>query len=1161
MTTLSIQQSRLQDDLRGLISGDVRCDNVILQLYSTDAGMFEYKPLGVIYPRSVHDVVATIRYASELKIPVHPRGSGTSLNGGSLGNGLILDFTRYMKRMIHADDESVLVQPGAVRERVNDLLRRTKRHFFSPSAGHLPTNTLGSILATDSIGPRWLRYGFPHDYIRELQVVLPNGTIKNLRPVPLNDLTDPLEINIVQIIKNASDSILKEQKSNAIDCPGYRLEGVIQNEMFHFARLIAGSEGTLGIITEALLSTTVLANNSGAIIFLFDSMEKATKAILPILDSQPTLCELIDRRIINMVRDWDKRFIPILPNDTEVAVIVELDCDSPRELSEKLNLLVHRIRDQKGLSFGSWLAFHHAETELFRDLLRKSQVALFRIAKPFQIISLLEDIIVPVSTLPSFIHEIQNILKKNEITYSLSGHIGIGQIRLQPILDTREPFFLNSMTQWASEIFALVDKYGGTVGAAKGLGRAKSLTIPKRYPNLAPVFAHIKKLIDPKNIFNPGIIVPQLPIFNHLSSNDFSVPPLNQWNYSNISNSFNNSDSQKNSTIHKEANNSKNVDDLKRFDHPIDLDNSVSSEAEDCFDSKKSIVSRNASPKETKDQDILFSSRQRSNDCSSQEIDQVLNQNLVDSTTLQEKPKPNQKSNQVSKSFQNGFDETIKNEIQNLLANKNEFRSLFSSFESSTNIETFDSTNQVVFPQKSASENNSFESQLAFQLKWEANKISDSTFSCSGCGLCRSRTPEVRMCPIFRHTPDETVSCRTKSNFLRGILDGKLQLETLTNEDARIISEYCLFCHCCVQECPSKTDIPKLVFHIKSAYNAAHGLSLSDRFFSNIDIILNITSIFSGIMNYIQTNRTTRWILEKTLNLPQGRKLPKLSRLSYLSRLALKKRQSSPIRRSERKIALFLDTYANHYDLKLVEAAVKILEHNGITVYIPRRQKNSGHQAFSLGDNYKAEIISQRNVNALIDAVRQGYQVITLEPISAVCIRQEYLYLHDDQETRLVAENTMDICSYLYGLHQEGMLELNFSPLPYSLGYHAPCRTLALTGDSLNVSTPAQELLQLIPALNVRRLERGCCGSGGVIGMKKKNYARSLRLGMPLFLALREPTIQIGCSECNSCRIQMEQGTDKNVLHPLKILAFAYGLMPEFIALFNLRSEKSKTIT
>jgi Fe-S oxidoreductase len=166
-----------------------------------------------------------------------------------------------------------------------------------------------------------------------------------------------------------------------------------------------------------------------------------------------------------------------------------------------------------------------------------------------------------------------------------------------------------------------------------------------------------------------------------------------------------------------------------------------------------------------------------------------------------------------------------------------------------------------------------------------------------------------------------------------------------------------------------------------------------------------------------------------------------------------------------------------------------------------------------------------------------------------LALKHEYLNLLDDQDAKLVSDNTIDASTFLLDLHQSGDLELDFKPLNAAIGYHLPCHQRAL-----GLEVPAVELLRLIPGLQVEMIDKGCSGMAGTYGIKRKNYVRSLRMGFALINAMRSPDIIAGTTECSTCKIQMEQGTSKPTIHPIKIMAMAYGLMPELENLFNRRS-------
>ena len=150
------ERERIQADLRGLVKGDVRCDDVFLQLYASDASIYEIRPLAVVRPRSLADVVAAVEYAAENHLPIHPRGAGTGLAGESLGAGLVLDFSRYMRRLLDDHGDSVRIQPGIVHAQLNELLRPSGRHF-GPDPAMASVTTMGSVIAIDAGGSHWLK--------------------------------------------------------------------------------------------------------------------------------------------------------------------------------------------------------------------------------------------------------------------------------------------------------------------------------------------------------------------------------------------------------------------------------------------------------------------------------------------------------------------------------------------------------------------------------------------------------------------------------------------------------------------------------------------------------------------------------------------------------------------------------------------------------------------------------------------------------------------------------------------------------------------------------------------------------------------------------------------------------------------------------------------
>jgi Fe-S oxidoreductase len=235
-----------------------------------------------------------------------------------------------------------------------------------------------------------------------------------------------------------------------------------------------------------------------------------------------------------------------------------------------------------------------------------------------------------------------------------------------------------------------------------------------------------------------------------------------------------------------------------------------------------------------------------------------------------------------------------------------------------------------------------------------------------------------------------------------------------------------------------------------------------------------------------------------------------------------------------------VDVFANYHDPEIAEAAVRVLRHNGVDVYVPPGQWSSGMEALSQGDIETARELAHRNLRVLADLAREGYRVVCPEPSSALALGHDYLDLIDDPDARLVARHTTELTAFLWELHAAGRLRTDFQPLNLALGHHIPCHLKALGGPPVG---PA--LLALIPGLRVYTIDAGCSGMAGTFGLKVGGYETSLAAGRAVFEELRRPRVLFGATECSSCRMQMEEGAGKVTLHPVQYLALAYGLMPD----------------
>jgi Fe-S oxidoreductase len=238
-------------------------------------------------------------------------------------------------------------------------------------------------------------------------------------------------------------------------------------------------------------------------------------------------------------------------------------------------------------------------------------------------------------------------------------------------------------------------------------------------------------------------------------------------------------------------------------------------------------------------------------------------------------------------------------------------------------------------------------------------------------------------------------------------------------------------------------------------------------------------------------------------------------------------------------VAYFVDVFANYNDPDLGEAVVAVLHHHGIDVHVPPGQQGCGMAPLAQGDVDNAREVAQENLRILAELAREGCAILCSEPTAALMLQQDYLNLVEDPEAQLVADRTVELTTFLWDLHEQGLLRTDFQSLPLSVGHHVPCHLKAL-----GKSPAGPRLLELIPGMRVHAIDVSCSGMAGTFGLKAENYAASLEAGRPMLDELARPDIRFGSTECSTCRLQMEDGGGKRTLHPIQYLALAYGLMP-----------------
>src|SRR5262249_11648323 len=424
-------------------------------------------------------------------------------------------------------------------------------------------------------------------------------------------------------------------------------------------------------------------------------------------------------------------------------------------------------------------------------------------------------------------------------------------------------------------------------------------------------------------------------------------------------------------------------------------------------------------------------------------------------------------------------------------------------------------------------------------LRWPSGGVAAEGHSCNGCGTCRTESPCQRMGPIVRATHDEAATPRAKANLMRHLLHPDTDPHLLCSDEVRAVADLCVNCKMCAVECPAHVNIPKLMLEAKAANVAEHGMDRSDWVLARTESFARLGSTFSAFTNAALGSRTIRWMLEKIFGVSRKRRLPGSAHRSF-PRPAARGGWTTPPRPGRPRVAYFVDVFANYNDPTIAEAVVAVLHHNGIEVYVPPGQWGCGMAPLAHGDVEMARETVQHNVRILADLAREGYPIVCSEPTAALMLRQDARDLLDDPDVALVADATVELTAYLWGLHRQGRLGTEFRPLNFAVGHHVPCHLKAL-----GRSPAGPALLELIPGLRVHTIDVSCSGMAGTFGLQAENYEVSRQAGRPMLDELGRPRVLFGSTECSTCRLQMEDGGGKRTLHPVQYLALAYGYLPE----------------
>ncbi|MCR4283964.1 MAG: FAD-binding oxidoreductase [Parcubacteria group bacterium] len=522
--------------IKKFVRGDVCASEEVLNEYSRDTSLFKIRPEFVIFPKDMKDIKNLVNFAVEERkkghnISLTARSAGTDMTGGPLSDSIVLGFTKYFNHIKKIGRDYAITEPGVF---YREFEKKTLKHNLL-----LPCYTasrelcaIGGMIANNSGGEKTLAYGKMENYVEELKVILSDGNEYSFSALTLSKLKEKKKLKtfegglykkVFKLIDNNYDLLQRAKPQVAKNSAGYYLWNVYDKEkgIFDLTKLIVGSQGTLGIVTEAKLKLIKPRKSSRLLVIMLKDMAPLAQVINKVLEYKPDSFESYDDHTFkvaiklfpfilkrlsgNMFRlafDLLPEFLMFLTGGVpKMVLIAEFSADTDKEA------LAKAAEAQESLeNFGLKTKVTKTEREAkkFWTFRRESFNLLRQHMKKLRTAPFIEDISVKPEVLPEFLPKLNNLLSRYDIIYTVAGHVGDGNFHIIPLMDFSNPESVNIIKNLSKEVYKLVIKYKGSITGEHNDGLIRTPYLKMMYgKEVCNIFEEIKDIFDPNGIFNP----------------------------------------------------------------------------------------------------------------------------------------------------------------------------------------------------------------------------------------------------------------------------------------------------------------------------------------------------------------------------------------------------------------------------------------------------------------------------------------------------------------------------------------------------------------------------------------------------------------------------------------------------------------------------------
>jgi FAD/FMN-containing dehydrogenase/Fe-S oxidoreductase len=512
-------------DLRALLGSQKVLDDVpTVTAYAVDAGIYRIPPQAVVLVESEDDIAATIGYARSRGIPLTPRAAGTNLTGSAIGSGIILDVSRLNRILeVNREEKWARVQPGIVLAELNKQLS-PRGLLFGPDPSSGDMCKLGGMIANNSSGPHNLRYGSVKDNVQRLRLCLPSSSWIEARSYALADPTlerlltrVPALGDVLVLAQVHADLIAAKRPTVSKNSCGYNLfeiaDGLAQG-YFDLPKLFVGSEGTLGVISEATLRLVDKPTSTLTALIHFQRLEEVGDAVPRILTLQPSALEVMDANTLNLIG----RGTHGIPADAAATLLLEVDADSSAmDLHDRADAIVAICRSYK-LASEPTLAFDAERREQLWKARKALYPTLYRFDPKKKPINFVDDVVVPAERISELIRYLEDFFEGQHVPVAIFGHIGNGNAHIVPLLDLNDRSDFDKMVHAYRDIHTTVlSRFGGSICGEHGDGRVRAEFVKRMFgEELYDLFIQIKHAFDPGNVLNPGVKLSEASFTDHI---------------------------------------------------------------------------------------------------------------------------------------------------------------------------------------------------------------------------------------------------------------------------------------------------------------------------------------------------------------------------------------------------------------------------------------------------------------------------------------------------------------------------------------------------------------------------------------------------------------------------------------------------------------------